>query len=269
MGLIGTNIPPSREEKEEDLLERLYRAWREDRQLLAVDFVMEMNVSRKEFNALVKKLVHYGYLEEPSIRDELELTDLGKAQGMECLMRHEKLTQFFQMIGGMDQKEAQEDACRVEHVISQKGLDGIDHFLRYGDVCDRTYTASDLSAVYDEGSYEMLSGVYELDRREPRFLAPENSRLEAVVTLEVRRGASRFLLRPRAGEPCGAVWYKRAGRWTQAEREKGRYVLPTDIFTYTVSAVTPVMEAESVIAFTENGTEPLLSECREINIHVW
>ena len=44
-----------------------------------------------------------------------ELSDKGKLEGMECLARHEKLTQFFQMVSGMDQQRAQEDACRVEH----------------------------------------------------------------------------------------------------------------------------------------------------------
>ena len=47
---------------------------------------------------------------------------------MECLARHEKLTQFFQMVSGMDQQRAQEDACRVEHYISPEGLKGIENF---------------------------------------------------------------------------------------------------------------------------------------------
>ena len=89
-----------------------------------------------EAAGLVRSLVTKGFLYEPE-NNNLELTEKGKLEGMDCLARHEKLTQFFQMVSGMDQERAQEDACRVEHYISPEGLKGIEHFLQYGDVYDR------------------------------------------------------------------------------------------------------------------------------------
>ncbi len=98
-----------------------------------------MNITGYEAAGLVRSLVKKGFLCEPE-NGHLELSDKGKLEGMECLARHEKLTQFFQMVSGMDQKRAQEDACRVEHYISPEGLKGIENFLQYGDVYDRIMT---------------------------------------------------------------------------------------------------------------------------------
>lgn len=105
---------------------------------------------------------------------------------MECLARHEKLTQFFQMVSGMDQQRAQEDACRVEHYISPEGLKGIENFLQYGDVYDRVYDDMDLYTFYEDGEFLMAFGLYEPERRNPRFLAPEYGKLEHSVILRVK-----------------------------------------------------------------------------------
>lgn len=105
---------------------------------------------------------------------------------MECLARHEKLTQFFQMVSGMDQQRAQEDACRVEHYISPEGLKGIENFLQYGDVYDRVYDDMDLYTFYEDGEFPMAFGLYEPERRNPRFLAPEYGKLEHSVILRVK-----------------------------------------------------------------------------------
>ncbi len=93
----------------------------------------------------------------------LELSDKGKLEGMECLARHEKLTQFFQMVSGMDQQRAQEDACRVEHYISPEGLKGIENFLQYGDVYDRVY--DDMSRVEKKrGAQGSIAESYGVNR---------------------------------------------------------------------------------------------------------
>lgn len=69
------------------------------------------------------------------------------------------------MVSGMEQEEAQEDACRIEHVISQKALEGIDGFLKYGDVYDRSYKGMDMYNVFGEGTFEILLGIYQPERR--------------------------------------------------------------------------------------------------------
>ena len=63
-GTIGQNIPCSREEMEEDLLETLYQWWRDARELEPREIARELAVSRRELRTLTKRMVQHGYLEE-------------------------------------------------------------------------------------------------------------------------------------------------------------------------------------------------------------
>ena len=188
---------------------------------------------------------------------------------MECLARHEKLTQIFQMVSGMDQQRAQEDACRVEHYISPEGLKGIEIFLQYGDVYDRVYDDMDLYTFYEDGEFPMAFGLYEPEPRNPRFLAPEYGKLEHSVILRVKKSQNCFLLKTKKDESIGYVWYRRDDEWIQAKEEKGVYQLPTDICTYTANTGIPITEAVAIIAITRFEQKPLPIDYRELNIHVW
>lgn len=44
----------------------------------------------------------------------LTLTAFGKAQGAECLSRHQNLTQFLEMVCGVDEETAEVNACRLD-----------------------------------------------------------------------------------------------------------------------------------------------------------
>lgn len=194
------DVTKARGELEEDLLEYVYRAWRQGRQITSKEYAREVNITGYEAAGLVRSLVKKGFLCEPE-NGHLELSDKGKLEGMECLARHEKLTQFFQMVSGMDQQRAQEDACRVEHYISPEGLKGIENFLQYGDVYDRVYDDMDLYTFYEDGEFPMAFGLYEPERRNPRFLAPEYGKLEHSVILRVKKSQNCFLLKTKKTNP--------------------------------------------------------------------
>lgn len=173
------------------------------------------------------------------------------------------------MVSGMDQQRAQEDACRVEHYISPEGLKGIENFLQYGDVYDRIYDDMDLYTFYEDGDFPMAFGLYEPERRNPRFLATEYEKLEHSVILRVKKSQNCFRLKTKKDESIGCVWYRRDEEWIQAKEEKGVYQLPTDIFTYTANTGIPVTEAVAIIAITRFEQKPLPIDYRELNIHVW
>lgn len=258
----------ARGELEEDLLEYVYRKWRQGRQITSKEYARTTGITGYEAAGLVRSLVTKGFLYEPE-NNNLELTEKGKLEGMECLARHEKLTQFFQMVSGMDQQRAQEDACRVEHYISSEGLKGIENFLQYGDVYDRIYDDMDLYTFYEDGDFPLAFGLYEPERRNPRFLATEYEKLEHSVILRVKKSQNCFRLKTKKDESIGCVWYRRDEEWIQAKEEKGVYQLPTDIFTYTANTGIPVTEAVAIIAITRFEQKPLPIDYRELNIHVW
>ena len=259
----------ARGEQEEDLLEFVYRMWRQGEQITAKEYGREKGITGYEAAGLVRGLVKKGFLDNTTEKGILELTEKGKLEGMNCLARHEKLTQFFQMVSGMEQERAQEDACRVEHYISQEGLEGIENFLQYGDVYDRVYDGMDLHTFYLDGEYPMAFGLYEPERRNPRILAAEYEKLESSVLLKVEEAGNSFLLQTKKKENIGYLWYRREEKWIQAKEENGVYQLPTDIFTYTANTGIPVTEAMTILAITRFEQEPLAIDYRELNIHIW
>ena len=263
------DVARARGEKEEDLLESVYRLWRQDTGITVKEYARENGITGKEAAGLVHSLVRKGFLYEPVKKGNLELTEKGKLEGMNCLSRHEKLTQFFQLISGMEQERAQEDACRVEHYISPEGLRGIENFLQYGDVYDRVYDDMDIYSFYEEGTFEMAYGLYEPERRNPRFLAAEFDKFESSVILEVGKSKKWFCLQLKENQKIGFLWYRRKGEWICVESQEGIYRLPTDIFTYTTNTTIPITEAITIIAITRFNQEPIAIDCRELNVHLW
>ncbi len=87
----------------------------------------------------------------------------------------------------------------------------------------------DLYTFYEDGDFPMAFGLYEPERRNPRFLAPEYGKLEHSVILRVKKSQNCFLLKRKKDESIGYVWYRRDDGWIQAKEEKGVYQLPTDI----------------------------------------
>lgn len=269
-GSRNIDMARARGELEEDLLEFVYRAWRQEGQVTTKDYARASDITGHEAAGLVRSLVKKGFICEPKMNDgNLELTEKGQLEGMTCLERHEKLTQFFQVVTGMEQERAQEDACRVEHYISPEGLKGIENFLQFGDVYDRVYDGMELYTFYEDGDYEMAFGIYEPERRNPRFLAIEYERFEHSVTLHVNKSVNYFTLKAKPGAKVGYLWYRRENQWTQVPEEDGQFHIPTDIFKYTANTSVPITEAMAIIAITRFDQEPLMMDYRELNIHVW
>lgn len=269
IGEIGRNVPPSEEEKEEDLLEMLYLWWGKGKALTVIDIVIETGMKKREVNTLIKRMVKHGYLADPDGNTELRLTDFGKAQGAECVSRHEKLVQFLQMVSGMDEEEAGEDACRLEHVISKKGIQGISDFLKYGDVYDRIIRNPDFLSLYGEGKHEMCMGIYYAEKRQPRILAKEFAWFEDELILEAGNDGGHFhLCLLDKDRPC-TLWYRKEDTWEKAERTENGYRIPARIFTYRISAAVPVMEGMAMIAFPDGEQKPAAMDCRELNVHLW
>ncbi len=58
------------------------------------------------------------------------LSDLGIATGKQIMKRHETLQCFLSEILGMDQSSASDEACRIEHAVSDETIDRLGDYLR-------------------------------------------------------------------------------------------------------------------------------------------
>jgi len=60
----------------------------------------------------------------------ISLTELGIATGKQVIKKHEVLQSFLSEILGMDRSSASDEACRIEHAVSDETIDRLDDYLR-------------------------------------------------------------------------------------------------------------------------------------------
>ena len=58
------------------------------------------------------------------------LTESGFARASAVYERHTVLSDFFRKVLGVDPETAVQDACRIEHVISQESFDKIKEYIK-------------------------------------------------------------------------------------------------------------------------------------------
>ena len=110
-------------ESAEMYLETIYQLSMEQHSVRSIDVAESLNYSRASVSRAVGLLKKDGYLE----MDEdgfLNLTELGKSTAEKIYERHIILTAALKALG-VDEESAAEDACRIEHVISDRTFDAI------------------------------------------------------------------------------------------------------------------------------------------------
>lgn len=92
----------------------------------SVDVASYLGFSKPSVSHAVKLLVEQNYIELDSFKF-ITLTDEGKKIAEETYRRHCFFTEMLENIG-VPKEIAQEDACRIEHVISQETFEAIQKF---------------------------------------------------------------------------------------------------------------------------------------------
>lgn len=101
----------------EDYLEIIYNKIQENNKVKAVDIARELNVSRASVTEALnrlneKKLINYEKY------GEILITNEGIKKAKEIVSLHKELTKFFNNLGVSD-FEAEEVACKIEHIVSK------------------------------------------------------------------------------------------------------------------------------------------------------
>ena len=117
-------------ESAEMYLENIYCLSKESASVRSIDLVEAMGYSKPSISRAVNLLKRDGYL----LMDEngfLTLTESGLAVAEKIYQRHTVLTQALMSLG-VDKDIAAEDACKLEHVISDETFKAIqDHLSKY------------------------------------------------------------------------------------------------------------------------------------------
>ena len=118
-------------ESAEMYLETIYTLSMTGTNVRSIDVAEALNYSRPSVSRAVGLLKQDGYLEVDA-DGFLRLTQLGRDTAEKIYDRHTILTAVLKALG-VDEASAAEDACRIEHVISDKSLAAIKaHMSKYG-----------------------------------------------------------------------------------------------------------------------------------------
>ena len=107
-----------RYESTEDYLEKILQLSDIKEEVHAVDIAREMSFSKPSVSEAMGKLKDQGYIEISS-KGAISLTPSGEEIAKKTLEKHVILTQMLLALG-VDEETASDDACRMEHDISDK-----------------------------------------------------------------------------------------------------------------------------------------------------
>ena len=116
------------QESGEMYLETIHRLSMEQQVVRSIDVAESMGYSKPSVSRAVALLKQGGYL---LVNDHghLSLTEEGKKVAEKVFERHTVLTTMLTALG-VDRETASEDACRIEHVISEQTFEAIKQHIR-------------------------------------------------------------------------------------------------------------------------------------------
>ncbi len=111
----------------EDYLETILELCGSSDTTRSVAIAEHLHVSKASVNKAMGILRDAGLIEQAHY-GVIHLTDAGRERAAEILERHTMIKRFLIEILGIDEQTSEQDACRMEHVISQ---DTRDHWYAY------------------------------------------------------------------------------------------------------------------------------------------
>lgn len=119
-GLEKKDTTPDLGRSREDYLEAILMVIREKGACRMTDVAVKLNYSKPSVSMALKKLEDQGYV----VRDDwrIVLTDSGQKIAEDILEKHKFFTNLLIEIG-VEPKKAEDEACLVEHVISDHTFD--------------------------------------------------------------------------------------------------------------------------------------------------
>ncbi|MGI5985620.1 MAG: metal-dependent transcriptional regulator [Clostridiales bacterium] len=116
------------QESAEMYLETILVLSKKNAYVRSIDIATELNYKKPSISVAMKNLRENGYI----VMDEngfISLTESGRIIAETMYERHTLITNWLVRLG-VDKDTATEDACRIEHVISQESFDAIKKYVK-------------------------------------------------------------------------------------------------------------------------------------------
>ena len=116
----------------EDYLEAMLVIKEEHGSVRSVDVARHLGVTKPSVSNAVKRLKENGYITVDP-HGQLGLTASGREIAERIYNRHKLLAAFLEKIG-VSEEQAEEDACKIEHVISHETYEAINTLMKVDSV---------------------------------------------------------------------------------------------------------------------------------------
>ena|SRR4030043_466204 len=118
----------------EDYLEAIAKLGEESKVVKVKQLSQMLGVKMPSVTSALKKLSERELVEHEKY-GHIKLTPEGNEVARDVICRHEALTRFFARALGIDQETAEEDACKVEHVIGPLSMERLSKFVEFIEAC--------------------------------------------------------------------------------------------------------------------------------------
>lgn len=118
-------------ESEEMYLETILLLKQKKATVRSVDVVEELDYAKSSVSRGMNLLVKNGYITMDRVTGVIEFTEKGREKAQNIYERHRVLTKALEKIGASAEM-SEENACRIEHVISEELFEIIKKFVNNG-----------------------------------------------------------------------------------------------------------------------------------------
>lgn len=96
----------------------------------AVEIAKRFNISRASVSEALNRLEQKGLIIYEGHKG-IRITEEGLIQAKKVIQKHKILTSFFENTLGIDKETAENNACKIEHVISEDVFEQIEKFQNF------------------------------------------------------------------------------------------------------------------------------------------
>jgi DtxR family Mn-dependent transcriptional regulator len=127
----------------EEYLELLYRFKEEKRESRVKEISSRLRVSPASVSEMLRKLSKKGLIRKYEKYGKIELTEMGEAEGKKLLRKHRTIERFLAMLG-LGRKKLHEEACVLEHAVSDEVEQVLDKAVKNGKLAGNARKLSEM-----------------------------------------------------------------------------------------------------------------------------
>ena len=116
------------QESGEDYIESILVLSNEKDVVRSIDVAHHLHVSKPSVSRAMGILRDDGYITFDA-EQHIHLTEKGLEKASNVYSRHRLLTDFFAKIASVSREVAEQNACRVEHIVSEEIITGIKNWM--------------------------------------------------------------------------------------------------------------------------------------------